>query len=436
MRSLATIPAFFLCTLAAASPALAQSSDLQMSENAIVYGQDNRRDLYEYSEEPFATIARESVVTLMYRSSLDATNPNSFGFFAPTLGDSQGLCDGERFATQPVPGFCSGTLIGPDLVLTAGHCVNDFSCPRISTVFNFSQQSANQLRPVPIADVFNCARVVARVENDSLDYAVIQLDRPATPRFTPATVRTGPLGLGEGAPLVMIGSPSGLPIKIDDGGRIRDPDDGNFFIATTDSFGGNSGSGVFDAQTGDLVGILTSGDVDYVRDGRCFRVNVCGEDECGGENSVRASIAISGFCSAATDEELCGSRSVCGDGFCAFDERDTCSDCAAPSCGDGVCNVNEWGTCDDCVSPIPEGWDCEPSYFGTGDGCDCDCGTVEDPDCDDPDQERINCDEALCSATSRGPRAHAPVDRYNHGFFWIAAALGVWSISRRRAIAA
>ena len=61
--------------------------------------------------------------------------------------------------------------------------------------------------------------------------------------------------------LIVAGYPSGLPLKIDDGGRVRDPRSGttDFFIANLDTFGGNSGSGVYDAATKQLVGILVRG---------------------------------------------------------------------------------------------------------------------------------------------------------------------------------
>lgn len=409
------------------------SDDIATTEQAIVYGTDDRQDVFAYDTEPFATYASESSVTFMYRSSIDASNAGSVGIYAPSLGDAQNLCDGERFAAQPAAGFCSGTLIAPNLVLTAGHCVNEFSCPRIAMVFNYSMASANSLRSVPLTDVFTCAGIIARVENDNSDFAVVQLDRPATPRFSPAPVRTGRASVQTGDGLVMIGSPSGIPLKIDDGGSVRDPGAGNYIVATTDSFGGNSGSGVYDADTGDLIGVLTSGDTDYVREGRCYVVNQCSENGCGGEQVFRASIAIGALCNAATDEALCNTASVCGDGFCAFDERGSCSDCAAPACGDGVCNSNEWNTCDsDCGNPVPAGWECPLAYYGTGDGCDCDCGSVEDPDCADPDQEQFNCDTGLCSAASRGAKANEPVDRYWANLLWLACAGFAWSAAGRR----
>jgi hypothetical protein len=48
------------------------------------------------------------------------------------------FCEGERFVDQPSPGSCSGFLIAPDLLVTAGHCslVQDF-CSKFRWVFGF-----------------------------------------------------------------------------------------------------------------------------------------------------------------------------------------------------------------------------------------------------------------------------------------------------------
>jgi S1-C subfamily serine protease len=389
----------------------AQSNELVTTGQPVVYGQDDRRDVYQVSDDAIRTLATESVVTLVNRSALNAADPNNVRFAAATLGQNFDLCAGEAFADQPAAGFCSGSLIGPDLVLTAGHCINDASCNRVSFVFGYNMAAAGRLNTVTTQDIFSCARVVARVENDALDYAVVQLDRSASPRFTPATVRVGP-PLATGTPLVMIGSPSGLPVKVDEGGSVRTPQQGNYLLATTDSFGGNSGSAVWDANSLDIIGILTAGDTDYVQDGSCTRVNVCSEGGCGGENVLYVGPAINAFCQNGTDESLCGSAARCGDGYCAYNESASLcnADCRVTGCGDGVCGVNEWTTCDqDCRIVIPDGWDCDPSYYGTGDGCDCNCGSVEDPDCGDPEQERINCDDALCTALPAGGKQDFPV---------------------------
>ncbi len=63
--------------------------------------------------------------------------------------------------------------------------------------------------------------------------------------------------------LVVIGRPSGLPTKVADGAQVRSVND-VFLVANLDTYGGNSGSAVFNAVTGVVEGILVRGDTDYV----------------------------------------------------------------------------------------------------------------------------------------------------------------------------
>ena len=77
---------------------------------------------------------------------------------------------------------------------------------------------------------------------------LLRLDRSASPRHAPAEVEKQRVAMRVGAPVTMIGFGSGLPAKIDTGGTVVDASAGTLeaFRATTDAFGGNSGSGVFD----------------------------------------------------------------------------------------------------------------------------------------------------------------------------------------------
>ena len=79
----------------------------------------------------------------------------------------------------------------------------------------------------------------------------------------------------------MLGHPSGLPMKYTGGAKAFEIED-NYFTTNLDSFGGNSGSPVFNAKTLEVEGILVRGDVDYTPDEfegeSCRRVNTCDED--------------------------------------------------------------------------------------------------------------------------------------------------------------
>lgn len=107
------------------------------------------------------------------------------------------------------------------------------------------------------------------------DYAVILLDR--------AVIGTSPVDFRKegkiptGQDILAIGYPTGMPTKIAPGAQVIGNKNDIFFYANLDTFGGNSGSGVFNAATKKLEGILVRGATDYIWDdiNSCQRVNIC-----------------------------------------------------------------------------------------------------------------------------------------------------------------
>src|SRR6185503_5205699 len=99
------------------------------------------------------------------------------------------------------------------------------------------------------------------------DWALVRLDHAVTNHHPLAIRRRGKLK--KGARLFVIGHPVGLPTKIAGGARVRTASTNGFFVANLDTFGGNSGSAVFNAWSGRVEGILVRGDVDFERRGEC-----------------------------------------------------------------------------------------------------------------------------------------------------------------------
>ena len=58
------------------------------------------------------------------------------------------------------------------------------------------------------------------------------------------------------------------------------------------------GSGVYELSTQTVAGILVRGETDYVANGSCNVVNVCGETGCRGEDVTYVYPALVGFCRA------------------------------------------------------------------------------------------------------------------------------------------
>ena len=93
----------------------------------------------------------------------------------------------------------------------------------------------------------------------------------------------------KGTELVVIGHPTGLPTKIAGGAWVRQNTNNVYFQSNLDTFGGNSGSAVFDAETGTVEGILVRGETDYVYDSSrgCRVPKQCSNEGCRGEDVTR-----------------------------------------------------------------------------------------------------------------------------------------------------
>lgn len=381
-------------------------------QSPVVYGTDNRMDVYAYPDLNWRLIAASAHVALINKANINTSNPNNVTFSAPTLQAARNLCSDQSFLTQQTAAFCSGTLIDDDKVLTAGHCIKTSKdCSNTRVVFNYYMDTATTRHTITTQDVFSCKQILTRAETTTVDYAVIKLDRPATPRFTPAVVRKAKTPLSVGEPLMVIGCPSGIPLKMDDGGSIRDPRSASldYFVANTDTFGGNSGSGVYSLVTNEVVGILVRGESDYVYYGApdyCYRVNVCPETGCRGEDATYVFRALQALCQVTPSPRLCDVPAKCGDGVCNGDETTaTCPMDCGSACGDGVCNGNEnYTVCpQDCPANVCGDGICGGYNIGeTCKTCSVDCP------CIGPNCKKGCCGDGVCSSGESA--ASCPID--------------------------
>jgi S1-C subfamily serine protease len=266
----------------------AQSGQL-MAEARVIYGEDDRRDLFDSDNDPKMVALARSTAILVKKSDL---TPEGSRFKLPTetFGEAMNLCDDEPFFEQPTPGFCSGFLVGDDLLVTAGHCIRDAEmCAGVNFVFDFGyDQQGKDLTTVDAADVYSCKSIVSQTleGGQGNDYAVIKLDRTVTDREPLKLNRSRALKVGDG--VTVIGHPSGLPTKITSKAKVRTNDAAKpYFVANLDTYGGNSGSAVFNTTTGEVEGILVRGETDFTYRGSCTISNRCVETGCRGEDVTR-----------------------------------------------------------------------------------------------------------------------------------------------------
>ncbi|MCA9438984.1 MAG: trypsin-like peptidase domain-containing protein, partial [Candidatus Omnitrophica bacterium] len=258
----------------------------------VVYGDDNRLDVFQVGD-PEILAAYESTVVLVRPDRIEENGDGTWTLENDPWVTQEGMpiCEDEPFRGQPNPGFCSGFLVGPDLVVTAGHCiVGEISCADSVFVFGFGMNGPDDpILTVPDANVYFCAEILDRAfgGEDRSDWALIRLDRPVEGRDPLRIRRNGKLG--DGDDLLMIGYPSGLPAKIAGGAHVRSNTESAYFVANTDSSGGNSGSVVLNAETLKVEGILVRGEIDFENVGGCRASKECPDDGCRGEDVTRIS---------------------------------------------------------------------------------------------------------------------------------------------------
>ncbi|OUR98611.1 hypothetical protein A9Q84_04130 [Halobacteriovorax marinus] len=293
--------------------AVACTSLNTLATQKVAYGEDNRIDVVD-SRNSFrknlsistATQIPNKNLTLSEDKESYALKNMTLAEFMPQLTASwwnpEGtpLCKGEEFENQLAIGNCSGFLVGEKYLVTAGHCMTSESdCADSKWVFDYKKGEVEDLK-MEASKVYSCKKILKQklTSEDSMDYAIIELDRAVTDREPLKFRKDGKIGLGEG--VFVIGSPSGLPLKIAGDSTVQSNDHGTYFDADLDTFGGNSGSAVFNARTGEIEGILVRGAKDYTEvtkkdeegnEVTCITVNYCeagvGEYGCGGEAVTR-----------------------------------------------------------------------------------------------------------------------------------------------------
>lgn len=260
---------------------------------AAIYGTDDR---VEVRESNAARLAPS--VAVLVPGALLAENADHFSFEAESM-HAFDLCQREKFKDQYSMGNCTGFLVGPRILVTAGHCqgntginsVADQYCAAFSWVFDYNLRDGKPFayNEIPADKVYRCVRSLRNefIENFPYDlsrvgtlsdFSVIELDRDvegAEPLILGASPRQN------GEEVFTIGHPWGLPAKYSGLAQALRTESTESFGSTLDTLSGNSGGPVFNERL-EVVGILIGGHQNDTDQGaQCVSLNRCDE---GAEN--------------------------------------------------------------------------------------------------------------------------------------------------------
>jgi hypothetical protein len=280
-------------------PGLISVSDINIirattEKQKVIYGVDDRQDLHEVKNEKYLESAK-SVVALFESDQVSDMGDGTSELALANFGDQNDLCASEKFRDQPVGAFCSGFLVAPQIMATAGHCVNTANVQNVRFVFGFKMNApGDPTTRINNSEIYKGSRIIGReLIDNGADWALVELDRPVE-NHPPVRIRsTGKIE--DGAPVYVIGHPCGLTMKVAGGAVVRDNNNPSFIICNLDTYGGNSGSAVFsDSENEPFVeGILVRGETDFAPAGNCNISLVCPSTGCRGEDVTRTTIFAS-----------------------------------------------------------------------------------------------------------------------------------------------
>jgi hypothetical protein len=246
-----------------------------------IYGDDNRRAIYDStsSEQKLA----QSVLAQVPFYKMASSDNASITFDVKSVRNSLNMCAEEKFSDEMMLSSCTGFLVAPDLLLTAGHCIKDKTdCLKNMWILDYDKSQS----------VFSKDKIVYCKEivdsNFASDYSLIRLSKKITDRVPLKIRRSGKLN--PEAEFIVIGHPLGLPKVSTDQAFLRGNLLNKIFTINSDTYSGNSGSPVIDSKTSLVEGILIKGDKDFEMDfvSLCQRSVHCEEKSCIGETVLRA----------------------------------------------------------------------------------------------------------------------------------------------------
>ena len=257
------------------------------AKQKVIYGKDDRQDYYEVQDRPDILKDIESTVSLFESGNIHDLGDGTSEITTQKFGDAYDLCSNEKFREQPIGAFCSGFLVAPDKIATAGHCINHNNVQDIRFVFGFRMNGANNpTTKINNSEIYKGESIIGReFSDDGTDWALVKLDRKVENHPYVKIRKQGKIS--DNQVVHVIGHPCGLPLKFADNSFVRDNTKPSFMTCNLDTYGGNSGSPVFNSDTHEVEGVLVRGETDFEPSGNCNISLVCPSTGCRGEDVTR-----------------------------------------------------------------------------------------------------------------------------------------------------
>jgi hypothetical protein len=264
---------------------LSLASRSNLSESVIFYGEDDYVEIDQISKlsdtkVDWLTIAKSVAIVINDpgKDGLDLSKAQTMRQRYKDLNLDPKYKYGDQVSVAKLTAF----LVGPDKIMTAGHAgFRDLE--RSAFLFDFEWDSTNKcLRKTSYleSEIFHCEEVLLYCHDELGDFAICRLDKPVPGRKAlklEVVKNAGAINLKHAK---MISAPDGLPLKLTNDGQIfgtrrsqRAPDLvlTSFFFHSLDNSGGSSGAPIFDAKTGQVIGIQSGGDDNFMdKDGVAF----------------------------------------------------------------------------------------------------------------------------------------------------------------------
>ncbi len=230
-----------------------------------VFGDDNRKEVKDATE--YHQLVRATAVMVhkdkirgnkIYSETLRSRLSRKF--------NTDSFHENVKFLDQPTCATCTGFLIAPDILVTAGHCIEKLEdAKNYVWVFDYTlEKNYNAFAgyiTIDTADIYSVTEVMGayfQSLSTYTDYSFLRLNKKSSRE--PYHFRTSGK-VANYSNVYTIGSPTGLPLKLADNAWVVNNSYESWFRNSIDGFPGNSGGPVFN-EYGLIEGIHVRGAVE------------------------------------------------------------------------------------------------------------------------------------------------------------------------------